>query len=58
MMKLYRGQMNHRPLQQTHGSASNISIEDDIAEYTSVEMVTVVSFIEAMIRWQTVSEHC
>jgi len=45
-------------LQQAHGGGSDISIEDDIAEYTSVEMVIVDSFIEAMIRWQTVGQHC
>jgi len=50
--------MKHKPFQQAHGSRSNISIEDNISQYMGIEMVTIDSFIEAMIRWQTVCQHC
>jgi len=37
---------------------SNVGVEDDIAEHTSVEMLMVDGFIEAVIGWHTVCQQC
>jgi len=50
--------MRSQPFNQIHCSCSDVGIEDDTAKHTSVKMLTVDGFIEAVISWHTVSQHC